>query len=128
MIRKIEDLLVWQKARSFNKIIYSIVADFPTQEKSNLVSQLIRASTSICANITEGFARYHSQESVQFYRIARGSLSEVRSHLYLSSDQEYIDNDKLQELLLLIDEIGKMLNGLINKTSEYRNSSGSSKL
>lgn len=120
MIKNIEDLLVWQKARELNKEIYSLTVVFPVHEKTNLVSQSRRASSSICANIAEGFGRFNYRESIQFYRTARGSLSELRSHLYLAMDQEFIEKEKFNKLLLFIDEIGKMLNGLINSTKDFR--------
>lgn len=128
MIRSIEDLNVWQEARLLNKKIYQLTANFPITEKNNLVSQLRRASSSICANIAEGFGRFNLQESMQFYRIARGSLIEIKSHLYLASDQLYFKEDLLKELLSDLDKIGKMLNAFINKTKEYRISKLSSKL
>lgn len=120
MIKNLEDLQVWQKARTFNKMIYNITASFPSSERNNLVSQLRRASASVCANIAEGFGRYHFQESIQFYRTARGSLSEIKSHLYLALDQSYLNEIQLKELSSIMDEIGKMLNSLINKTKVYR--------
>lgn len=128
MIKSIEDLNVWQEARLLNKKIYQLTANFPITEKNNLVSQLRRASSSICANIAEGFGRFNLQESMQFYRIARGSLIEIKSHLYLANDQLYFKEDLLKELLSDLDKIGKMLNAFINKTKEYRISKLSSKL
>lgn len=128
MIKSIEDLNVWQEARLLNKKIYQLTANFPITEKNNLVSQLRRASSSICANIAEGFGRFNLQESMQFYRIARGSLLEIKSHLYLASDQLYFKEDLLKELLADLDKIGRMLNAFINKTKEYRISKLSSKL
>lgn len=128
MIKSIEDLNVWQEARILNKRIYSVTATFPATERNNLISQLRRASSSICANIAEGFGRYHPQESIQFYRIARGSLIEVKSHLYLALDQEYMSIDSLNEFLSLIDKVGKMLNSFISHTKDYRISKLSSKL
>lgn len=120
MIRNIEDLIVWQKARLLNNRIYSLTKSFPSSERNNLISQLRRAVASICANIAEGFGRYHFQESIQFYRTARGSLSEVKSHLYIALDQGYISQEDLRDTFSLVDEIGKMLNGLINSTKTYR--------
>ena len=38
------------------------------------------------SNIAEGFERTHLQEKIQFYNIARGSAGEVRSLLYVISD------------------------------------------
>lgn len=120
MIKNLEDLQVWQKARDFNKKIYDLTSTFPSIERTNLTIQLRRASSSICANIAEGFGRYHFQESMQFYRTARGSLSEIKSHLYISLDQKYINERQLGELFSIIDETAKMLNGLINKTKVFR--------
>lgn len=124
MITKLEDLKVWQKARDFNKKIYDLTSTFPPIERTNLTIQLRRASSSVCANIAEGFGRYHFQESMQFYRTARGSLSEIKSHLFLSLDQGYLPKSELDKLFLNIDEIAKMLNGLIGKTKLYRNGGG----
>lgn len=120
MIKNLEDLQVWQKARILSQKIYKITASFPVSEKNILISQLRRASNSVCANIAEGFERYHFQESIQFYRTARGSLSEIKSHLYLALDQGYLSKAELEAIFLVMDEIGKMLNSLINKTKVYR--------
>lgn len=120
MIKNLEDLKVWQKAREFNKKIYELTSTFPSMERTNLTIQLRRASSSVCANIAEGFGRYHFQESMQFYRTARGSLSEIKSHLLLSLDQKYVTKPQLDKVFLMMDEIAKMLNGLIGKTKTYR--------
>ncbi|MBI1982046.1 MAG: four helix bundle protein [Candidatus Levybacteria bacterium] len=120
MIKNLEDLQVWQKARILSQKIYKITASFPVSEKNILISQLRRASNSVCANIAEGFERYHFQESIQFYRTARGSLSEIKSHLYLALDQGYLSKAELEAIFLVMDEIGKMLNSLITKTKTYR--------
>ncbi|PIR76366.1 MAG: four helix bundle protein [Candidatus Magasanikbacteria bacterium CG10_big_fil_rev_8_21_14_0_10_42_10] len=53
----------------------------PDSEKYNLVSQARRSACSICANIAEGYGRFHYQENIQYCRQARGSLDETRDHL-----------------------------------------------
>ncbi|OGE33278.1 hypothetical protein A3E66_05170 [Candidatus Daviesbacteria bacterium RIFCSPHIGHO2_12_FULL_37_16] len=119
-MKSFEDLIVWQKSRLLNQKIYMITSKFPASERSNLTSQLRRASVSVSANIAEGFGRYHSQESMQFYRTARGSLLEIRSHLYICLDQKYMDKVQLNEAISLIEEVSKMLSGLIKQTKNYR--------
>ena len=74
----------------------------------------------VLSNIAEGFSRYYSAETVMFYRNARGSLSEVKSLLYVCLDIVYIDKKICDELFAKIDEIGKMLNGLIKSTKFIR--------
>lgn len=119
-INSFEDLLVWQKSRELVSVIYKLTGKFPTSEKFNLVDQAKRCSTSIPANIAEGFSRFHLKESVMFYRNARGSLSELKSHLLIASDQGYIVKADLDFCINMIDEIGKMLNGLIKSTANFR--------
>ncbi len=120
MITRLEDLLVWQKSRVFCQEVYKLVKKFPALERNNLTSQLIRAANSICANIAEGYGRHNPQETIQFYRIARGSLIEVKSHLYIASDQIYINEEEFKEILIKSDEIGRMLNAFISTTKTIR--------
>lgn len=122
-INSFEDLLVWQKARELVSCVYKLTEKFPSSEKFNLVDQSRRSVTSVPANIAEGFSRFHLSESIMFYRNARGSLSELKSHLLISFDLRYISKDDLDSCIEIIDEVGKMLNGLINSTSSFRKKS-----
>ena len=119
-IKSFEDLQVWQKTRELVKSIYKITSNFPKEEKFNIIDQLRRAIISVLSNIAEGFSRYYSAETVMFYRNARGSLSEVKSLLYVCLDLVYINKKICDELFAKIDEIGKMLNGLIKSTEFIR--------
>jgi len=86
----------------------------PVEEKYNLESQIRRASVSITANIAEGYGRYHYQEGIQFYRISRGSLFELKDHLISCFDFGYINKDLLEEGKELIETAKISLNGYIN--------------
>ncbi|HEY5601249.1 MAG TPA: four helix bundle protein [Patescibacteria group bacterium] len=119
-IKSFEDLLVWGKARELNKLVYKITSQFPKDERFGLIDQIRRCSVSVMANIAEGFSRFHLKESVMFYRNARGSLSELKSHFYASFDQKYVTQKELDFIKEQIDEVGKMLNGLINSTKNFR--------
>lgn len=119
-ITSFEDLKVWQKARRLTKLIYSITKKFPKEETYGIISQLRRAAVSMVANIAEGFSRYHTAETMQFYRNARGSTSEVKALLYVSLDFGYIKKKDFDKLIEILDEVGKMLNGLIKSTKNFR--------
>jgi len=119
-INSFVDLKVWQKARQLTNILYDVTSKYPREEKFNLVDQLRRAGVSVMSNIAEGFSRYHKAETIMFYRNARGSLSEVKSLLYVSYDRKYISKKNLDRLTNLLDETGKMLNGLIKSTRKFR--------
>jgi len=89
--RDFTSLDVWKKCREIKRLFYAeILPNLPHNEKYNLGDQIQRASISITSNIAEGYGRYHYQESVQFYRISRGSLYELKDHLISSLDLGYM--------------------------------------
>lgn len=120
MIVKLEDLKVWQEARTLRKLVYETTRTFPPEERYILVKHMNECSRNIPGNIAEGFGRYHYQESVQFYRIARGSLTELKSDSYCVFDEGYISELKFQEIISRIETVGKMLNSLITSTKKLK--------
>jgi len=117
------ELEVWQKAHRLVLKIYKLTADFPNAERFRLTDQLCRSASSIPANIAEGKGRNSRKEYVQFLYIARGSLEETKYHLILSRDLGYLSSEGFDELLEGYNEVGRMLNGLINLLKE-RGSNG----
>ena len=119
MIEKFEDLRIWQEGHGLTLEIYKITRDYPKNEIYGVISQLRRASSSIPANIVEGFYRHSTKELVQFLFNARGSAGEVIYFLLLSVDLGYIKNSKYLELRnrceILIKSINALINSLKNK-------------
>ena len=109
----VEDLQVWQKAHTFTLEIYKNTAQFPSSEKYALSDQMRRAASSIGANIFEGSYRIGTNEFRYFVNIARGSAGELKYFLLLSRDLEYITDERYNDLSQEIDNICKMLYGLI---------------
>lgn len=66
------------------------------------------------SNIAEGFDRSGTGEFIQFLAIAKGSVSEVKSQLYVAADQNYIDKETFERLSSLATETGRMIGGLMN--------------
>jgi len=108
-------LIVWQKSHELVLRIYEITKDFPQYEMFGLTSQIRRASVSVPSNIVEGKARGSNKEYKRFLLMSRGSLEEVKYQLMLARDLKYIDDKRYKEVLDLMDEVGKLLNGLIKK-------------
>jgi four helix bundle protein len=109
-----QDLKVWQKAHDLTLNIYKVTRNFPMEEKFGLTNQIRRSTSSICANITEGY-RKSRRDFVRYLDISMGSLEETKYHLLLSKDLDYLNKEKFIELTQLAEEIGKMLNRLITK-------------
>lgn len=113
------DLVVWKKGHNLAIQIYKITRDFPREEMFGLVSQVRRSVSSICANISEGFGRYHPKDKIRFYYTARGSISESKNHILLARDLGYISSDTSAKLIEELETVKKMLNGLINSLRRY---------
>lgn len=109
-----KDLDVWKKSRLLNKSIYSITKSFPKEELYGLTSQIRRSSVSISSNIAEGCGRNTPKDSLRFLYISRGSLFELESQVYVSFDLEYISSQEFNNILKLIVDCKKVLNGFIN--------------
>ncbi len=113
--RDFTSLVAWQNSRNVKLFCYQqLVPCLPGSEKFNLKSQIERATVSVTANIAEGYGRFHYRESVQFYRISRGSLYELKDHLLTCKDIEYVDEKLMQEGLKKIEAAKISLNGFIN--------------
>jgi len=107
------DLIVWQLASDFSKEIYKLVQNFPRSERYSLSDDLLRAARSIPANIAEGAARQTKKEFIQFLCIARGSISEIDTHLEIAKNLGYLAGSAVKDLDIKMGGVDKMLNGLI---------------
>lgn len=113
-----EDLIVWQKSQDYAVEIYQVTKEFPKEEIFAMTSQLRRAASSISANIAEGYGRESKKDKLHFYTIAYGSMLETKNFLYLAKRLGYIEESKLEDLLVLSIDCQKLLNAL--KTSLRR--------
>ena len=110
-----EKLDVWQKARVFVKNIYELTAEFPTEEKYGVISQLRRASLSITANIAEGMSISTEKDKARFINLAFSSAIEVINFLILTQDLGFLTEEKYIKLREQIEEITNKLNSLYSK-------------
>ncbi len=111
-IQRFEELIAWQRARELTKEIYSVTNKGDFGKDYGLRDQIRRASVSIMSNVAEGFDRAGRAEFHQFLVIAKSSCAEVRSHLYVAFDAGYLTEQVFQRLLLMADELGRIVNGL----------------
>ena len=106
-------LIVWQKAHLLVKSIYKITGIFPKDELFGLTSQMRRSAVSVPANIVEGYSRKSVKEKLNFYNIARASLSELEYYIDLSFELNYVPEEQYKQLLVTRGEVGRLLNGFI---------------
>jgi four helix bundle protein len=123
-IYSFEKLEVWNEVKEFAKSIYTITSTFSDSEKYGLVSQLRRASVSICSNIAEGSARNSYKDKAHFTTMAFGSTVEVLNQLILCFELNFITESDYLKLTCDIESITNKLNGLrsfqITKSTETK--------
>ena len=119
-IKSYRDLVVWQKSMDLAEGIYVASRAFPKSETYGLSSQVRRAAVSIASNVAEGQTRRSTSEYQRFLSIAQGSLSEVETPVLLAKRLNYLEASKSEELLKLLSEVGRMINGLRKSLDPYR--------
>ncbi len=100
-----ENLEVYNLGKKLIIEIYRLSSNFPKEEMYGLTSQIRRACVSVVLNIAEGTSRKSKKEFSIFIDRSIGSLIETKACLNITQDLEYINEDKLKELLPKIDEL-----------------------
>jgi four helix bundle protein len=114
-----KDLIAWQKGMELVSTIYDATEGFPSHELYGLVSQLRRAAVSVPSNIAEGKAHYSNRDFVRFLRHARGSLAEIETQVLIAQQRLYLPATTATKLTQQLDELGRILSGLINSLKEW---------
>lgn len=101
--------------------VYQLTRNFPKEEIYGLTSQIRRCAVSVPANIAEGQGRRSKKEFQQFLGHARGSLLELDTHLELALRFGYLDSEFYQKIKPQIEEVGRLVNGLLRSLGESTN-------
>jgi four helix bundle protein len=110
-------LAAWKYARELKIYFYgNILPCIRFEEKLTLGHQIRKTLISITANIAEGYGRYHFKEGIQFYRVSRASLYELKDHLITCYDLNYINRQLLVLGIKKIEKTKITLNGYISFT------------
>lgn len=112
-IKSFTDLIAWKEAHKLVIFIYKVTKEFPKSETFSLTDQMRRCGISISSNIAEGFSRFGTKEKIQFYYIAKDSLTELQNQLLISKDIGYLDQKSFDQLAEQTIQVSKLLIGLI---------------
>ncbi len=116
-VKNYSELIVWQRAVDLVEAIYKSTQVFPREDLYGLTSQLRRAVVSIPSNIAEGQGRGPTKEFTHHLAIAYGSLCEAQTQLLIAKRLGYIADNQYAALFEHSQEVGRLLNGLINSLS-----------
>lgn len=112
-IQSFTDLNAWQEGHKLVLQVYKATDRFPVKEQFALMSQMRRCAISITSNIAEGFSRQGKKEKIQFYYMARGSLTELQNQLLVAKDVNYLSKEEFLKIAEISVSVHKLLNGLI---------------
>ncbi|HEY0030159.1 MAG TPA: four helix bundle protein [Bacteroidia bacterium] len=107
-----KNLKVWQKGVELVVSVYKKTDYFPDKEKYGLITQINRCTVSIVSNIAEGAGRNSNKEFNNFLGITLGSSCELETQLIVANKLGYLSGEDLNELIVQIEEIQKMVVGL----------------
>lgn len=104
-------LEVWKRSMRLVRSVYKATGSFPDEERFGLVAQLRRCAVSVPSNIAEGAARSSAKDFRRFRLMARGSLLEMDTQIWIARDLGFLDESGPLQVEVM--EVLAMLNGLI---------------
>ena len=120
MIRRFEDLDVWQVARELAKGVYHAAQTQKVRDDYPLMNQMKRAAVSISSNIAEGYERGSRKQHIEFAYIAKGSAGELRSQVIIVRDARLLDEPAYSWLMERCDACSRKLSAYIRSLKESK--------
>ena len=101
---------VWQKSQALAAEVVALVSALPRDRSAEIIgAQLLRAASSVAANIAEGYGRYSQASYRSHLSIARGSLFETKSWIDLLARSGFLSSDTATSLNEKCDEVGRLI-------------------
>ena len=113
-IERFEDLECWKSGRELKQTVYRYSRGRSFQPDYALVTQIRRAAQSVTANISEGLEREGNKEFIQFLSQAKGSVGEVKDHLYTALDENYISQVDFDAAYALAEDTTRLIGGFMS--------------
>jgi four helix bundle protein len=110
---KLIDMEVWQCSINLAVDVYTSTMSLPKHELFGLCAQMRRAALSIPSNVAEGEGRGITRDRIRFYRIARGSLYELKTQIIISQRLGYMRDEQSGRLLATADSVGRLIHGVL---------------
>jgi four helix bundle protein len=117
-ITRFEDLAAWQLAMDLADLVEAMVSKGPATTNPTFVDQILRSSGKAPAQIAEGFLRYTPADSANYYRMARASIGETKTHIERGSRRRYFDERDVHKARALCEAALKTTTGLLKSRLE----------
>lgn len=101
--------------------IFDITKNFPPEERYELTGQLRRSSRAVCRAIGEGYRkRQYPKHFSSKMSDADMENTETQVSLDFAQACSYISKDEYSELRNRSEEVGRMLNHMVENPEKYR--------
>jgi four helix bundle protein len=115
------DLTVYRKAFKLSMEIFEITKKFPEEERFGLISQIRRSSRSVCSCVGEGYRkRMYEAHFISKSTDADMENTETQVWLDFSLACKYINDTLYKDLNGKSEEVGKLLNHMIDNPEKYK--------
>lgn len=115
------DLTVYRKAFSQAMRVYEMTKNFPPEEKYSLTDQIRRSSRSVCANIGEAYRkRQYPKHFASKLSDSDAENTETQIWFDIALACKYINKENYNSLVSESEEVGKLLNYMMNNPEKFR--------
>ncbi len=114
-MKDFKKLLIWQLGMEIVDKVYDVMPSLPSDERYGMRSQMTRCAVSIPGNIAEGSAKSSQKDYSRYCEIALGSAFELETYLLVVDRRKWAAEEKISELLVLINNEQKMITSFIDK-------------
>ena len=111
---------VWEKAHEMVLDVVHVAQKIRSGDFKSLRSQLIRAALSVPTNIVEGGGQKSWRERIRYLRYSENSANETEYHCLVARDLGLLHNADHARIAGRIEEIRRMLNGLVKRIERDR--------
>jgi len=112
-VTKVEDFEIWKEAVDLVVLVYNLIKNTDLKRDFVLSEQIKKSVISIPSNIAEGFERNNNNEFKHFLNIAKGSIGELRTQVYIALRLELINKHQFDELNNKIIRLSSKISNLI---------------
>ena len=117
---KFKELTVYKKAFALGMEIFELTKCFPKEEQYSLISQIRRSSRSVYSSIAEAYRkRMYEAHFVSKSTDADMENSETGVWIDTSFACKYINEETKNDLTKKVEEIGRLLNHMIENPEKY---------
>jgi len=110
---KVEDFEIWKESIKLVVLVYNLIKNTDLKKDFVLSEQIKKSVISIPSNIAERFERNNNNEFKHFLNIAKGSIGELKTQIYISLRLELINKPQFNKLNNKIIRLSSKISNLI---------------